>query len=115
LNPGDVLISVAGASVASPADVKTALAGMKSAGKVKFEIWRDARSQTVTIEVPGSSALSELELEVLGDDARYDLRVGGDYWVDEKQKQVHLTEVGHEADRANRKRGWSSSRGRQSV
>jgi preprotein translocase subunit SecA len=96
LNPDDVLISVAGAAVTSPADVKAALAGMKSAGKVKFEIWRDARSQTVTIELPGAAAISELDLDTLGDDARYDLRVGGDYWVDEKQKQVHLTEVGHE-------------------
>ena len=96
LQQDDVLISVAGTQVASPGDVKAALAGMKSAGKVKFEIWRDVRSQSVTIELPGPAALDELTLEALGDDARYDLRVGGDYWVDEKQKQVHLTEVGHE-------------------
>lgn len=96
LQAQDVLLSVAGAQVATPEDVRAALAGMKSAGKVKFELWRDAKAQTVTIEVPGPSALSDLTLQNLDNDARYDLRVGGDYWVDEKQKQVHLSEVGHE-------------------
>jgi preprotein translocase subunit SecA len=96
LQPQDVLLSVAGAAVAHPNDVKAALAGMKSAGKVKFEFWRDAKAHNVTIEVPGPDALSALTLGELESDSRYDLRVGGDYWVDEKQKQVHLTEVGHE-------------------
>ncbi len=96
LKANDVLLSVAGTPVATPAEVKAALAGMKSAAKVKFDLWRDAKNHSVTIELPGAAALADLTLGLLGDDARYDLRVGGDYWVDEKQKQVHLTEVGHE-------------------
>jgi preprotein translocase subunit SecA len=96
LQANDVLLSVAGTPIVEPRDVKAALAGMKSASKVKFEIWRDARSQTVSVAMPAATAIEELSLVDLSDDARYDLRVGGDYWVDEKQKQVHLTEVGHE-------------------
>ncbi len=96
LQANDVLLSVAGTPVVESRDVKTALAGMKSASKVKFEIWRDARSQTVSVAMPAATAIEELSLVNLSDEARYDLRVGGDYWVDEKQKQVHLTEVGHE-------------------
>jgi preprotein translocase subunit SecA len=96
LQANDVLLSVAGTPVVEPRNVKAALAGMKSASKVKFEIWRDARSQTVSVAMPAATAIEELSLVDLSDDARYDLRVGGDYWVDEKQKQVHLTEVGHE-------------------
>ena len=96
LQANDVLLSVAGTPVVESRDVKAALAGMKSASKVKFEIWRDARSQTVSVAMPAATAIEELSLVNLSDEARYDLRVGGDYWVDEKQKQVHLTEVGHE-------------------
>jgi preprotein translocase subunit SecA len=102
LRADDVLLAVAGTPVARPLDVAGALAGLKGKAKVKFECWRDGRCETLSVELAGplkpdtATSIAGLSLADLDDDRRTDFRVGGDYWVDEKQKQVHLTEVGHQ-------------------
>ncbi len=105
LRRGDVILKVGGSPATRPADVATALSG-KVAGTLKVEVWRERSQHTVSVEAPGSGAVKVegtgvsmvvhgLSLQTLSDEQRDALAVGGDYWVDEKQKQVHLTEVGH--------------------
>ena len=105
LRPGDVILKIGGTPAARPADVANALSG-KVPGRVKVDVWRERSQHTVSVEAPGAGAVKVegngaamvvhgLSLQALTDEQRDELAVGGDYWVDEKQKQVHLTEVGH--------------------
>ena len=106
LRAGDVILSVAGSPANRPADVANALSSAKGVGRIKFEVWRERSLHAVEIEAPPGGAVKAegegaavvvngLSLQSLAEEQRYELAVGGDYWVDEKQKQVHLTEVGH--------------------
>ena len=105
---GDVIVSAAGTPVVRAEEFLSAVSGAKSGQRVKLEIWRDRKARSVSIDVGagggaggrGGAAgklndLLGLEVRPLGSDERDELGVGGDFWVDEKQKQVHLTEVGH--------------------
>ena len=106
LRDGDVIMSAAGSAVGSVQDVLAALSGAQGPARVKLDVWRDRHAQQVAVEPAGKTpakaegkqqplAAIGLTLVPLTQDQRYALGVGGDYWVDEKQKQVHLTEVGH--------------------
>ncbi len=107
LRAGDVIMSANGAAVTRPEDVLAALAGAKGPARAKFDVWRDRHAHPVAVDVGGGKApaaadgkqqgpaSSGVTLQPLSQDQSYALGVGGDYWVDEKQKQVHLTEVGH--------------------
>jgi preprotein translocase subunit SecA len=106
LKAGDVILKAQGAPVGSPTDVANALASAKGAPRVELEVWRGRGMETVQVTLPAdgkvmvegqgaSMVVQGAALRMLGDSQRETLGVGGDYWVDEKQKQVHLTEVGH--------------------
>jgi preprotein translocase subunit SecA len=115
LHTGDVILKANGAPVSVPADVANALAsgrggaqkGAKDgAGRVELEVWRERELVVVPVTLPAdgkvmvegqgtSMVVQGATLRVIGDAERERLGVGGDYWVDLKQKQVHLTEVGH--------------------
>jgi len=118
LRARDVILSAEGGSVSRPSDLLEALAKRKPATLLTLEVWRDRAAHTVKVEFPSaataaaaaSAANAEaadggkknvlagigLEVRPLSAELRYTLAVDGDYWVDEKQKQVHLTETGHE-------------------
>ena len=101
---GDVILKAGGNPTLRPADLANALSG-KGVGQLTLEIWRDRGQHTVSVQAPGVTVKGEgngaatlvhgLALQSLTEEQRDTLAVGGDYWVDEKQKQVHLTEVGH--------------------
>ncbi len=103
---GDVLINVAGTPVADADDVAAAVNG--SSGTIKLGVWRGRAMQSIGVEPvrpagggKGSAAARVeaalgIKVRPLSGDERDSHGVGGDYWVDEKQKQVHLTEVGHQ-------------------
>ena len=106
---GDVILSANGAPVARNDDLLSALADGKPARRLKLEVWRDRTPQTVSVEASGVepaatpanarakvAASFGFTAQPLSEDKRYELAVGGDFWVDEKQKQSHLTEAGHE-------------------
>ncbi len=105
---GDVLLAADGSPVSRAEDVLAALAGAKPATRLNLEIWRDRNLQTVTVEVTPNAAAAAgtptaklahtlgFTVQPLSEDKRQELAVGGDYWVDEKQKQAQLTEAGHE-------------------
>ncbi len=106
---GDVIVSAAGTAVGRTDELAAAVSGAKPGQRVKLEIWRDRKARSVSIDVGPpvaaqgrSGAAGKLQEQLglvvrsLGSDERDELGVGGDYWVDEKQKQVHLTEVGHQ-------------------
>jgi preprotein translocase subunit SecA len=109
LRTGDVILSAEGATLTRVEDLLAAIAAAKPATKLKLEVWRDRQLQTVTVDpieggnaAPAATAKLKLAaalgatVQNLSEDKRYELAVGGDYWVDEKQKQSHLTEAGHE-------------------
>jgi len=108
LRPGDVILRADGEPVLRPAELAGAFAAVKPANKVKLSVWRTRATHTVSVELtaPGgeksedkaaspAGSLPGLKVHPLSEDERDSLGVGGDFWVDEKQKQVHLTEVGH--------------------
>ena len=106
LRVGDVVLKAGATPALRPSDVANALASAKGAKRVTLEVWRERSRHSVPVELPvsgkvmveGQGAAMNVQgasLEILADDQREALGVGGDYWVDEKQKQVHLTEVGH--------------------
>jgi preprotein translocase subunit SecA len=115
LRPGDVILRAGGQPLTRPAELAAAFAASEPA-KLKLEVWRTRATHTVSVELisrkagdspeaapPASGAAADpppgavpgITLEPLADEQRDSLGVGGDFWVDEKQKQVHLTEVGH--------------------
>jgi preprotein translocase subunit SecA len=103
LRQGDVILAANGMPVAGRQGFIAALAAGEKAGRAALEIWRERRQLTLGLEFgPAEPAADKsrrdvngISLEPLSQDQRYALGVGGDYWVDEKQKQVHLTEIGH--------------------
>ena len=109
LRVGDVILSVEGTPVTRREDLQSAVAAAKPGARIKLEVWRDRVPQTVAVQVAApvagaapADAAAKLKaalgitLQRLSEDKRYELAVGGDFWVDEKQKQSHLTEAGHE-------------------
>ncbi len=104
---GDVIISAAGSAVARADELHAATSGAKAGQTVKLMLWRDREMLDVSLKVApgtngGRSGVAGKLYEHLGlavraatSEERDELGVGGDYWVDEKQKQVHLSEVGH--------------------
>ena len=109
LRPNDVILHANGAVMQRPADVVAAIAAAKASNRVKFDLWRDRHAQTVTIDFAAGAAdgassdengtrleSAGMLLRSLSAAQRHELVVDGDYWVDEKQKQSHLTESGHE-------------------
>jgi len=109
LKVGDVIVSAAGTAVGRVDELAAALGGAKPGQRVKFEIWRDRKPRSASLDIGASGdaagrsgpngklyALCGIAVRALGADESDELGVGGDYWVDEKQKQVHLTEVGHQ-------------------
>ncbi len=106
---GDVILSADGAPVARAEDVLVALAAAKPATRLKLEVWRDRNVHTVSVEASAADSAATpanaraklastfgFTAQALSEDKRYELAVGGDFWVDEKQKQSHLTEAGHQ-------------------
>jgi len=108
---GDVLLSADGEPVSRAEDVLAAIAAAKPRTRLKLELWRERNLQSVTVEVNALAATAGsatarlgqalgIGVEPLSEDKRQELAVGGDYWVDEKQKQAQLTEVGTSASRS---------------
>ena len=80
--------------------------------KLKLQVWRTRATHTVSLELAragdaeagaspsaaekSAGAVPGLALQPLSEEQRDSLGVGGDFWVDEKQKQAHLTEAGHQ-------------------
>lgn len=102
----DVIINVAGTAVSDVDDVAAALTA--ASGTIKVDVWRGRTMKPVSIDL-GSGAPSGrgaaaakveqvlgIKVRPLSQDEREAAGVGGDYWVDEKQKQIHLTEAGHQ-------------------
>ncbi len=118
LRARDVVLKADGAAVTRPGDLLAAVAKRKPAGIVTLDVWRDRTPQSVKVEFatadavesgPESAGAESADSDMknvlaplglrgrgLSDADRYALGVDGDFWVDEKQKQVHLTEAGHE-------------------
>jgi preprotein translocase subunit SecA len=117
VRPGDVILRVDGQPLLRPAELAAAFSASKPANRLKLQVWRTRATHTVSVELANAKAgdaaeagappaedpaserptgaLPGLRLQPLSDEQRDSLGVGGDFWVDEKQKQVHLTEVGH--------------------
>ena len=103
---GDVLINVAGTPVADADDVASAVSA--SSGTIKLDVWRGRTMQSFSVEPARPAGAGKgaaagrvetalgIKVRALSGEERDGHGVGGDYWVDEKQKQVHLTEVGHQ-------------------
>jgi preprotein translocase subunit SecA len=103
---GDVLINVAGTPVVDVDDVASAISA--SSGTIKLDVWRGRTMHSFSVEPtrpaggakgPATARVAAalgIRVRPLSGDERDGHGVGGDYWVDEKQKQVHLTEVGHQ-------------------
>jgi preprotein translocase subunit SecA len=112
LRVDDVILSVNGANVRSGAEILAAINSSK-VPKVKFELWRDRRMDTSTVDIAKTEAgsaggaraaesknslldLIGISTTFLSPAKRHELAVDGDFWVDEKQKQATLTEAGHQ-------------------
>jgi preprotein translocase subunit SecA len=103
LRVDDVILSVNGANVRSGDEILAAINASKAA-KVKFELWRNRRTHTATVDIVKNDAgTKNTLLDLLGITTtflslpkRHELAVDGDFWVDEKQKQATLTEAGHQ-------------------
>ncbi len=99
VRPGDVILTVNGENVASVDDLNAALRGGKAGQKPKLEVWRDRRVREVPVEfAAGGDGASGTGIVARppSTDERYALAIDGDFWVDEKQKQATLTEMGHQ-------------------
>jgi preprotein translocase subunit SecA len=114
LRPGDVILSADAAPIWRREELAKALAAAKPdpAARtpkgseqprplVRLQVWRGRGTVSVSLELtapPGSDKgnTQGVAVHALSEDERITLGVGGDYWVDEKQKQAHLTEVGHQ-------------------
>ena len=99
LRPGDVILAGSGGNVASVDELGAALRGGKAGQKAKLEVWRDRRVREITVEfVAGGDGASGTGIVARPPSAeeRYALAIDGDFWVDEKQKQATLTEMGHQ-------------------
>jgi preprotein translocase subunit SecA len=108
LRLGDVLLSADAAPLTRAGELLAIAADAKPGQKLKLEVWRDRRPLELSLEVlkaelPANAeppaklrALLGLGATRLTPEKRYELAVGGDFWVDEKQKQAHLTEAGHQ-------------------
>ena len=102
----DVIINVAGTAVSDVDDVAAALTA--ASGTIKVDVWRGRTMKAVSIDLgsgaPGGRGAAAAKVEqvlgvkvrALSQDEREAAGVGGDYWVDEKQKQIQLTEAGHQ-------------------
>ena len=97
LRPGDVILAVNGGNVASVDELSTALRGGKAGQKATLEVWRERRVREVKVEFPGEGAAGTgIVARPPSAEERYALAIDGDFWVDEKQKQATLTEMGHQ-------------------
>jgi preprotein translocase subunit SecA len=105
LRVGDVIISANGEPIAGRQGLLAAIGSTKPANRVELQLWRERSANSVTVEISAAAAAQPkddrardaygIAVAALTQDERYALGVGGDFWVDEKQKQVHLTEIGH--------------------
>jgi preprotein translocase subunit SecA len=105
LRVGDVIISANGEPIAGRQGLLAAIGSAKPANRVELQLWRERSAMTVTVEISAVAAAQPkddrardahgIAIAALSQDERYALGVGGDFWVDEKQKQAHLTEIGH--------------------
>ncbi|MGC1520180.1 MAG: preprotein translocase subunit SecA [Steroidobacteraceae bacterium] len=103
LRVGDVILSVNGSNVHTADEVLAAINASKTPSKAKFELWRDRRLHTCTLDIAKHAEGKNTLLDALGiaarhitPEERFEFAVDGDYWVDEKQKQATLTEAGHQ-------------------
>ncbi|HUY83853.1 MAG TPA: preprotein translocase subunit SecA [Steroidobacteraceae bacterium] len=102
LRVGDVILTVNGDNVATPAELAAALGRGRSGQKPKLEMWRDRRLHVASIEflpdaggAGGGGGVAGIVVRVPNVEERYERAVDGDFWVDEKAKQATLTENGH--------------------
>ncbi len=108
LRVGDVLLAAEGTPLSRAGDLLSLAGGAKPGDSLKLEVWRDRRPLTLSLEVRKSelpanaepaarlAALTGLKATRLTPEQRFERSVGGDFWVDEKQRQAHLTEAGHQ-------------------
>ena len=97
VRPGDVILAVNGGNVASLDELGTALRGGKAGQKFAVEVWRERRVREAKVEFAGDGASGTgVVARPPSAEERYALAIDGDFWVDEKQKQATLTEMGHQ-------------------
>ena len=97
VRPGDVILAVNGGNVASLDELGAALRGGKAGQKFAVEVWRERRVREAKVEFAGDGASGTgIVARPPSAEERYALAIDGDFWVDEKQKQATLTEMGHQ-------------------
>ena len=115
LRVADVLLKANGQVLYRPEDLVAVLDGLKGATGVQLEVWRDRTPKTIAVKPVAAQATAKIDKATATDayprasipmlactvarlspQQRYSLAVGGDFWADEKGKQAHLTEAGHE-------------------
>ncbi len=118
LRAGDVILKLNGLPLFRPADLLSGLKGLKAGASVQLDLWRAKSVRSVSAKLQdyadaasgarpdadaGEGVAKPLwvdalgcEVEALALERRFALAVGGDFWADEKGKQIHLTEDGHE-------------------
>ncbi len=117
LRAGDVILKLNGLPLFRPAELQAGLKGLKAGATVQLDLWRSKSVRSVEAKLldvsdaargvrpddreGGGAAHTRVdalgcEVEALTPERRVDLAVGGDFWADEKAKQIHLTEDGHE-------------------